>query len=179
MNLEGTIKELKELSNKDGVSVSKIEWWLLKYDELYKRTYDFVYSQHLVDLEDGSTMRLPPCINETDEEKFLDLYDALDEVCSFNKDEGYFEQELITYHNISDSKDEVIDWVKKNKYFGADKYIGFLDAYLYYSKDPNYLYVDIISMKIYIDQKDFINTIEFLEIFNELYYEQEILQENL
>lgn len=39
--------------------------------------------------------------------------------------------------------------------------------------------LELSELEIYIDRQDFKNTIDFLEIFIELYWVQEILPENL
>ena len=162
--------------------ISKIEWWLLKYSEFYKRTSDFVYSQHLFKMDDGSTVRLPPFGEPTDQEKFLDLYKALDIICEFHRNEKYFKQELTDYQKIKDSQSDLKKWIAKNECLGAEKYICFLVDYLDYSENAEHLNIYVHSSKeleIYIARQDFKNTIEFLEIFNELYWEKEILPESL
>jgi hypothetical protein len=163
-------------------SINKIEWWLLKYSDFYKKTYEFVYSQHLFTTDDGSVIRLPPIEKPTYQEKFLDLYKALDTVSKFHRNEKYFEQELIEYQKIKASHSDLKNWIVKNENLGADKYVCFLVDYLDYSENAEHLNIYIHNSKeleIYIDRQDFRNTIEFLEIFNELYWVQEILSENL
>lgn len=163
-------------------SISKIEFWLLQYSELYKKTSDFFYSQHLFKMEDGSTVRLPPLGEPTDQEKFLDLYKALDTICGFHRNEKYFKQELEEYQKIKDSQSDLKKWIAKNEDLGAEKYVCFLVDYLDYSENTEHISVYVHSSKdleIYIDRQDFENTIEFLEIFNELYWEKEILPESL
>jgi len=165
-------------------SISKIEWWLLKYSEFYKETYEFVYSQHLFATDDGSVIRLPPIGKPTDEKKFLELFKALDTICELHRNEQYFEQELTEYQKIKNSQSELKNWVAKNEHLGADKYVCFLIDYLDYDENDQeeHLNIYVSSLKeleIYIDRKDFKNTIDFLEIFNELYWVQENLPENL
>ena len=60
----------------------------------------------------------------------------------------------------------------------------FLLDYLNYDEDEkvNHLSVFVPSLKdldIFVDRQDFKFTIEFLEIFNEIYWVQEILPESL
>lgn len=184
MKLDSLISELFELKKNGTLSISIIEWWLLKYSEFYKKTYDFVYSQHLFTTDDGSVIRLPPFGKPTDKEKFLDLYIALDTISEFHRNEKYFQQELTEYQKIKNSHSDLKKWVAKNENLGADKYVCFLIDYLDYDENDQeeHLNVYVSSLKeleIYIDRKDFKNTIDFLEIFNELYWVQEILPENL
>jgi len=172
---------LKDLKGKP-LSITKVEWWLLKYSDFYKKTSDFVYSQHLFKMDDGSIVRLPPFGEPTDQDKFLDLYKALDIICEFHRNEKYFEKELTEYQKIKDSQSDIKNWIAKNEDLGAEKYVCFLVDYLDYSENAEHLSVYVHSSKdleIYIDRQDFKNTIEFLEIFNELYWEKEILPESL
>tara|TARA_R100000306_G_C4364743_1_gene137053 strand:+ start:662 stop:1213 length:552 start_codon:yes stop_codon:yes gene_type:complete len=160
-------------NNSKVFSINEIEWWLLKYSDFYKITYDFVHSQHLFKMDDGSTVRLPPFAEPTDQEKFLDLYKALDTICGFHRNEKYFKQELTEYKKIKSSQSDLKKWVVKNEDLGADKYVCFLVDYLDYSEIVEDLNIYIHSSKeleIYVDRQDFWNTIEFLEKFNELYW---------
>ncbi|GAA4244942.1 MULTISPECIES: hypothetical protein [Winogradskyella] len=178
------IYDLQKLSKNDIYSISKIEWWLLKYSGFYKKIYEFVYSQHLFTSEDGSVIRLPPIGNPTDDEKFLELYKALETISEFYKNEKYLEQEMVGYQKIKNSKSDLKKWVAKNENLGAEKYVCFLIDYLDYDENDQeeHLIIFVSNLKelnIYVDRQDFKNTIEFLEIFNELYWVQEILPENL
>lgn len=178
------INDFKELLENNILSISHIEWWLLKYSKVYKNEYKCFYSQYLFELEDGTTVRLPPCGKKTETEKFLDLYKALDNISQFHRNEKYFEQEVITYLKIKESKKELKAWALKNEELGANKYVCFLLDYLDYDEDEkvNHLSVFVPSLKdldIFVDRQDFKFTIEFLEIFNEIYWVQEILPESL
>lgn len=182
MTLKKSILDLRKLSTSNIYQIPQIELWLLKYSDFYKKNSDFVYSQHLFKMDDGSFVRLPPFGEPSDEDKFLDFYKALDTICEFHRNEKYFEQELTEFQKIKDSQSDLKNWIAKNKDLGAEKYVCFLVDYLDYSENAEHLSVYIHSSKnleIYIDRQDFKNTIEFLEIFNELYWEKEILPESL
>jgi len=176
------LKESRVFFNEKIIPITQVEWWLLKYSDFYKKTSDFVYSQHLFKMDDGSIVRLPPFGEPTDQDKFLDLYNALDTICEFHRNEKYFEQELTEYQKIKDSQSELKNWIAKNEDLGAEKYVCFLVDYLDYSENVEHLNIYAHTSKeleIYIDRQDFRNTIKFLEIFNELYWEKEILPESL
>ena len=176
------LKESRVFFNEKIIPISQVEWWLLKYSDFYKKTSDFVYSQHLFKMDDGSIVRLPPFGEPTDQDKFLDLYKALDTICEFHRNEKYFEQELTEYQKIKDSQSDLKSWIAKSEDLGAEKYVCFLVDYLDYSENAEHLNIYIHSSKeleIYVDRQDFRNTVEFLEIFNELYWVQEILPENM
>lgn len=178
------IQDFKHLNNGNILKVNIIEWWLLKYSQDYKETYDFVYNQHLFVLEDGSTVRLPPLDKKTNDEKFLALYKVLDTISELHKNEIYFKQELTEYHKIKKNHSNLKIWVAKNEDYGADKYVCFLIDYLDYDANSNEEHLKVFvhsleELEILIDRQEFINTINFLEIFNELYWVQEILPESL
>jgi len=179
---KANLENLLKLSDNNVFKISKVEWWLLKYADFYKKSYDFVYSQHLFKMDDGSTVRLPQFGQPTDQEKFLDLYKALDTICEFHRNEKYFKQELTEYQKIQDSQSDLKNWIAKNEDLVAEKYVCFLVDYLDYSENAEHLNIYVHTSKeieIYIDRQDFRNTIEFLEIFNELYWEKRILPESL
>jgi len=167
-------EDLKKLTKFQFTNISKIEWWLLKYSKSYKRTYDFVYSQHLFTKDDGTVIRLPAFGNPTEEEKFLDLYEALDKISDFHRNEKYFESEMFEYHKIKHSQSDLKDWISKNEYLGADKYVCFLIDYLDYDENDEEEHLSVYvgsleELEIYIDRKDFKFTIEFLKVFCELF----------
>ncbi len=166
---------LQKLSKNDVYSISKVEWWLLKYSELYNKTYEFVYSQHLFTNDDGSVIRLPPFGESSDQEKFLELYEALETISEFHQNEKYFKQELTQHNKIKNSQSELKNWVAKNEYLGADKYVCFLIDYLDYNENGQEKHLNVFvhsskELEIYIDRQDFKNTIDFLQIFNEIYW---------
>lgn len=178
------IQDFKHINNEKILKVNIVEWWLLKYTQDYKETYDFIYSQHLFVLEDGSTVRLPPLGKKTYDEKFLDLYKALDTISELHKNEIYFKQELNEYHKVKKNKSKLKNWLAKNEDYGADKYVCFLIDYLDYDANNNEEHLKVFvhsldELEILIDRQEFINTIKFLEIFNELYWVQEMLPESL
>lgn len=164
--------------------MDRIEWWLLKYSDLYKETYDFFYSQYLFELDDGTILRDPPFGKPTDKERFLAVFKALDEISEFHKNEVYFEKEMIEYNEIKKSQTTLKNWVLKNEEFGANKYACFLIDYLDYKEYDQVEHLNVCvhffkDFEIFIDRNDFKHTIEFLENFNELYWVQEILPESI
>lgn len=168
------IKGISILTENQPNSMNKIEWWLLKYSDFYKKNTDFETNQHLTTMENSSTLRLPIFKEPTDQEQFLYLYKALNTISDFHRNEKYFENELIEYHKINSSQADLEKWVAKNKNLVTKKYVCFLIDYLDYSENAEHLNIFVHSSKelnIYINCQDFKNTIEFLEIFNQLYYQ--------
>ncbi|MBX2959379.1 MAG: hypothetical protein KF732_05415 [Flavobacteriales bacterium] len=171
------LKKFLSLKSGEIYSMNRIEWWLLKYADFYKET-----CQNLLELEDAPIVRLPQFIETTENDKFLNLYKALETISDFHRNEDYFELQMIDYQKIKHSKTDLRNWVAKNEKLVADKYVCFLIDYLDYSANAEHLNVFVHTLKeidVYIDRQDFKNTIEFLEIFNELYWVQEILPESI
>ncbi|NQY30109.1 MAG: hypothetical protein HRT69_11635 [Flavobacteriaceae bacterium] len=185
MKLNTEIYELLGLKKNGRLQLSVIEWWLLKHSCLHKKVLSFIESKkEIFELEDGSSVRLPPLKESisNSEKKFLDLYNALDTISEFHRNEKYFQQEMLEYHKIEHSQSDLKKWVSKNEPFGVEKYACFLIDYLDYSENAEHLSIYVHNSKeldIYIDRQDFKHTVEFLEIFNELYWVKEILPESL
>lgn len=160
--------------------MEKIEWWLLKYSEKQRKTFNLVQSQHAYELEDGSTVRLPPFGVRTEQEKFLDLYESLDVVSKFHRYEKYFEQQMVLYRDIKNSLSDLKDWLAENENLGADRYSCFLLDYLDYDEDVKVenlnIYVHSIkNIDIFVARQDFKHTIDFLDTFNEQFWVKNII----
>ena len=125
--------------------MEKIEWWLLKYSIIQRETHDSIYSQHKFELEDGSFIRLPPFGKISEQEVFLDLYEALDVVSKFHRYEEYFEQQMVLYSEIRNSPSDLKDWIANNEILGANKYSCFLLDYLDYDEDEK-----VVNLNIYV-----------------------------
>jgi len=169
------ISELKSLSSDGIFNIDKIEWWLLKYEKLYVKSKQHNQSEHLYKI-DGKEVRLPDNIgNPTDEEKFIDVYERLDNLTKLHRNEDYFKQEMAIYNGIKNEPQKVKHWLNKNEKFGSDDYVCFLTDYLDYDTDDKVYHLGVFFLKdeeleVYVDRDDFKYTIEFLEIFNELYW---------
>lgn len=177
MNFQEITKELLELGDSQVFRLHKIQSWLVSYSDLYKQTYDFVHSQHLYTDYDGSTIRLPLCDKPTDEEIFLNLYESLNGILELHANEAYFEKEIVEYYKIKNSPSDIKTWIAKNEVIGAQDYVCFMIDYLDYNESDGEehlkVYVPSTSdYEILIDRQDFKNTINFLEIFNAVYWVQ-------
>ncbi len=169
------LQDFQKLSQNLIYSIDRIEWWLLKYSDLYISSYDFIYSQHLVVLEDGSTGRFPPCGKPPEQEEFLNLYQALETIAQFHKNEKYFKEQMALFEDVKDDESKLKDWIKNNEEIGSNQYACFLLDYLDYDENDivEHLNIYVLSaehLEIYVDRKDFKHTIEFLNTFNELYW---------
>ncbi len=182
MNLQEIKKELLGLSVSGVFRMPIMQRWLLKYSDLYKNTYESFYSKHLYTDHDGSTIRLPPLGKPTDEENFLYLYESLIRISDLHANEIYFEQEMVEYDKIKNSPFLINTWIAKNAIMGAKEYVCFMIDYLDYDENGHeeHLKVYIQNLKeleIFIDRQDFKNTICFLEIFNEFYWNKDFISQ--
>lgn len=170
------LNELKTLSSDSLFSIDKIEWWLLKHEKFYVKSKQHNLSEYLYKI-DGKEVRLPDNIgNPTDEEKFIDVYESLDNLSKFHRNEEYFKQEMAIYKELKNEPQKVKQWLKKNEKLGFDDYVCFLTDYLDYDTDDKVYHLSIFFLnneefEVYVDRDDFKYTIEFLEIFNGLYWE--------
>lgn len=171
--------------SKDNIfSINKVENWLLKYSEDYKQLIDFNKSNYVsLKLENGKIVRLPPINENSKNKKFIDLYNSLERISEFHRNEEYFEKEIIVFNKISKSRASVKNWLLKNKNLVIKAYGCFLSDYLDYKGNNEEVHLNIFihSLKdcyIYINRSDFKSTIEFLETFNDLYFIQERLKQD-
>lgn len=157
--------ELKRLELNYIISMDKISWWLLKYDDEFK-------------LQSGVNFT-SPVLDKTENEKlFVKLYELLDELAMvYNKIERY-EVAIKEYHEIKNIKGGLLAWVKKYEYLGDHNYYYIPIEYVsdtqdclkvktYYNESPT----------VFIEKQAFNYLLEFIEIFDELYWINEIYKE--
>ena len=166
MNNRSYIEDLVQFS--PIISIPELEWWLLKYSTYY----DSILNQEQPGLEKKYN-QLPDVIRITEKEKFIEVFNELNSISIFHKREFFFKKELNSYHEIKNSKSKLREWVTKNENLGADEYATFIIDYLDYSEGPKHLKIFIPSLNeldIYLNRENFKYTINFLEVFKELYW---------
>lgn len=173
-----SINEFLELAGEKAISINKIEWWLLKYESEFKRIDKLESAKHLHIRENGTVIRLPPTLKPNQNDKFLCLFRALDELSNLHKFEDYFGPQMTEYHKIKSFKPELENWLTKNEKFGADKFVCFLIDYLDYDENDKEEHLSLFvhsatELDVFVNRGDFKNTIEFLETFNEIYWTHE------
>lgn len=151
-----SIKELESLPSDGTYSLATIKWWLLKYQVEYNRIKE-EESKRFMYFIDGKWVRLPDYFDaRTPNEKFLKIYNTLNKIRDLHKHENYFKQEMAIYKGIKNQPKKVRGWLAKNEYLGAEKYFMFS-----LENDSG----------INVDRKDFKYTIQFKEIFDNIYWE--------
>ncbi|MEO9893110.1 hypothetical protein [Aurantibacter sp.] len=155
----------------DGIySMAKVEWWLLKYTDEYEKTVEIENKLHWYEFEDGSKSRLPSFWKPSSEVGFINLFQELDLISEFYKEENKIEDVLKEYYAVKNSGPKLNKWILEYEQLGKGKYFNFLISYLDYEgvDDIEHPMVFIHSMDdfpIYIEKNDFKNTIEFGNIF--------------
>lgn len=144
-----SIKELISLSVDSIISIDKVEFWLLKYQDKYN---------HLKSLREGE---LPPLSNDAaEDDKFLDLYEHLEEVSRYYRFEPSCKEQLEIYASIKNDTVKVWKWLSTNKDFYYEELIHFSLNYLDYLGNDKQYHLKIFSylnkdLELYINGKDF------------------------
>lgn len=174
------VTELLSLSNGDLYTMDKIRWWLLKYYKTFRVLNEGEQNKYIVQLKDGSVVRLPPFKVYTEDQVFLCIYQALETLSDFHKNEEYFQKELVRYKWILGSDIHSLrKWVRDNEKIGADDYACFLLDYLDYSDSPEHLNIFLLYSKdlnFYVNKEDFKYTLKFLDVFQDVYWDKDILR---
>ncbi len=179
------LNDFESLIDTPFMSLDKIEWWLLKHSDAQKQIIAYQESKYTsFEHEDGSISRFPPLkeVLTESELKFLNLYSELETISEFHRSESSFEKELHIYREIKHSPSDVKDWVAKHEVLATQDYAYFLVDYLDYDVNAKHLNVNIYRIKefeLYIDHEDFKYTVEFLTLFNDLFYTQHVLPESI
>lgn len=172
------LKEFKNLKENDLYTLAKVEWWLMKYEGYYKKLKLYWCCDRCNLMKAVGTCS---CDSPYNEYIFLELFKHLDVFCEFRKYENYFKEELETYYKVKDDSVALKKLIIKNEKVGANQGFDFLMDYHNYSSNPNHLNIYSNTIKdfdIYVDRKDFENTITFLDIFSKLFWEDEIYPES-
>lgn len=174
------VKELLNLGDGELYSMEKIHWWLLKYENIYQSMNEEEQSKYITTLNDGSIARLPPPGKPPEVQTFTCIYEALDILSNFHRNEKYFQQEMMRYRKISTSDfSSQINWLSKNEKLGSEGYACFLLDYLDYSDTPEHLNVFFLhskNLEFYVHKTDFKYTLRFLDVFRDLYWEKDLLK---
>lgn len=150
LSLSG-INELISLSADSIISIDKVEFWLLKNQEEYN------YLKSLRESE------LPPLSNDaTEEDKFLDLYEQLDEVSRYHKYEPYCKEQLEIYTSIKNDTEKLDKWLSTNENFYYEELIHFSVNYLDYLGNNKEYHLKVFSyfnedeeLDLYVNGEDF------------------------
>jgi len=169
MGIDIAVKELNNLGTNSFHNIPRINWWLLKYESMY--SYSKAYRNK------NSCISGLPSVHYPDypENKFCDLYEGLDNITRLHKYEGWLIQALKEIH-IQNNPILIQKWLTKYEKLGSDYLFEFWTEW--YDEEENCIEPFILNwkhLKIKFQKEEWKNTIEFLEIFNEYYWDCELL----
>ncbi|MBR9846269.1 MAG: hypothetical protein GYB35_09260 [Algicola sp.] len=152
------INELTSLSADSIISINKVEFWLLKYQDDYN---------YLKSLREGE---LPPLSNSvTPEDKFVYLYKQLDKVSRLHRFEPYSKEQLETYALIKNDTLKLKNWLNINESFYYEELIHFSINYLNYLGNGKEYHLNVFSypnedLGLYVKGEDFDSIRELEEL---------------
>ena len=168
----GEIEEAIEhlvLLKKDGfLSIPHLHWWLRTYKELYQ------YCK--ANWKNGSCFgELPDSYNLKGElSRFNDLYSALEKITDLYKYEKILKEEIRMLPTVLNDHPALIEWLKKNEKLGTDDFLMFWTEWL---EEDNTLKPFILGwrkLNLKFKAEEWKHTINFLEEFNELYWDSDV-----
>lgn len=139
--------------------IQKIEWWLLKFSDVFK--YEKI------------------------DATFYELYTQLDDLTKYHRLENYAKEQLVEFKKTGKKQENVKQWLINNEKIASQYLACFLIDYLDYSENE----ADNINLlayrnenhkiEIFVNRQDFENLIEYKELFDELYYVKKLYPEGL
>lgn len=176
MNFSKTISSLINNPN----SISRIDKWIYENQINYKYCKEINVNINSCFHDIGCA-----CSMNSEEAKFLFLYEELSKILEMHKLESYAKEELKTYKAIKVNNTEIKNWLIKNEKIASEELACFLIDYLDYSDNEKEIYHLLAyrniehKLEIFIQRNDFENLIEYKELFDELYYIKKIYPEGL
>lgn len=167
-----SITELKSLRTNEIYSIARINWWLLKYYELYKYCKE--------NWNNCSCFGELPCSHTmgSDMDKFRDFYESLEEVADLHKKEPYFQEQMQVFDKIRDESLAHMKWLLQNEKLGVEDFLIFWIEWLEEEDVVNPGINLFTNIEVKFSAKEFESTIQFLEVFNELYWTSGLCKEN-
>lgn len=158
--------ELLGSLEKDGLfNVPKINWWILKYEELNEYSWNHRHTGSCIEGMGCS------CSSNSPESKLSSLYSDLREVVVLHNYEKYFEEQLSVFRYVKDDYPALMQWLKKNEILGSEKFLLFWLEW--YVEDSNLVIPFIPEWKnndFKFKAEEWKNSIKFCKLFNELYW---------
>ncbi|MBU2949715.1 hypothetical protein KO493_03275 [Tamlana agarivorans] len=175
--IQKIIQELESLSADGVCTLAKIKWWLLKHQDDYNKIQK-EESKRFMYFVDGKSIRLPDYIGaRTPNEKFLHIYNTLNDVTVKHEYEEYFRNEMAIYKSVKEDNQKLRNWLVKNEHLGVNTYFIFLIDYFGEEDEMdnethlNITFLEDEERRLFIDRKDFQFTIEFAHTFNKVYWD--------
>ena len=165
--IQEALENLKCLKKDGFMNIPKLTWWVLNFEEL---SHYCDKNRHYGSCYEGMTC---PCISNNPENRFNFLYPSLQEIIELHKYEEYFRQEMFVLENVREDYPALMQWLKKNEKLGTKDF--FLFWIEWYEEDLETVKPFVLneqSLDIKFKAGEWQNTINFLEAFNEFYYDK-------
>jgi hypothetical protein len=178
------IREFDGVGNNSFYTIIEIERWLNKHESTHSDTtkYRDNLREKVAKQNDGLIISslIGICEKDTPQLSFIKLYESLNEIYSIHKYETYLKNQLIEFHETDDLEGNK-RWLIKNKKIGVDDLLCFNLDYVNSDRGCVSINPKSYSMDIRVDisLSEFESTINFLGLFNELYWENNLLEEDL
>ena len=148
------------------LNVNSINEWLGENQDLYIKINR---SKELWKNKGG----LPNEIKITVEDKFLKIYQELSKLSKYHRLENYLKTQVLEYSKCNKSEKRLSEWISYNETLWLKNYSDFTIEYLDYDKCENkkhlLIYIPFLKeFNIYVDSRDFKNTISFIHIFENM-----------
>ena len=170
--IKSSILNLKSLADNGIYSVARIEWWLLKFEDLFQSvssSYTTLCNKCVNDEKVGvmrsCVFNLTYCPKTDEKWEFIQLYESFDKLTQIHKNE------ILCNHTLSEySKLPLSLWANSYIFLGERLQTFYWD-YLDYGKeddlDKNLFISEVIypDLHIYVDKDDFQNIRQFIELF--------------
>jgi len=108
----------------------------------------------------------------------VDFYEDLEEVTELHKKENYFKEQMEKLEVVRDDYPALMQWLQQNEKLGTEDFIIFWVEWLEEDDIVNPGINIFPNVEVKILAKEFGSTIQFLEVFNELYWASGLCKEN-
>ena len=162
--IDNAIEELRYLNTTSGISMNKISWWLLKYEDLFKTSDSEISPLALPSLNQLNSIEI----------KFRSLYEILMTLEDIKAKESIFQKRFDLYNSIKDDSIKFKDWIDLNKEEALESHFDLWFEWT--DHDPEKIKPFILywqHLDISIPVSDFEYTLKVLKIFHEHYWEDQ------
>lgn len=181
--------ELQNLVDDYRYSIDQINWWLLKYGDLYKQASANNNKLCQICLE-ASEENLPyDCIRKPDYctkrpelGLFIQFWDELDKATQLHKLETKCMMANDEYYLLVCIEENLRDWVVKNYdifYQIGAYFAGYMEFNAQGDKSLHVVEAPDLSFGVTIREDDFKNSIRFYDVYHYLYYNQKLYPEKI
>src|SRR5690554_2914962 len=178
-NIGKYLNDFERLMDTPFMNLDKIEWWLLKYADFHSEITTY-YRDNNISYSPNSDLEAHPLypliINL---HAFLDFYHFLNEITEYTRREAYFKEEIKEYQRLKASQDDPKEWLIKNLKFGLGPHPQFIADANAFGNDEMIVIHEQHDVVFNLDRDRFSFTLNFLKIFDELFFEKGMVPEEL